>query len=308
MTTKKKILSISFIVFPAALFLVYWAKIYTNGQEFRSAIPGLTAFATLGVMFILERIFHYKKGVSQKPLALRDLSSTLMNVLVTGKVLGAMVYTPLVLFLPEIMFGRSLFFATPADLGPFWLQLFLVLMVYSFFRYSVHRIQHIIPFLWELHSYHHGVTDLKASNTYVSHPVDFSLRNVLPPVALGFIGFDPMAIVISAGLLNTASTFSHCGAGLHAGPILNYFFVTPEVHRWHHSAKVPEGHKFSVNYGVGFAIWDRIFGTFYLPVEDGIPVQPDRLGHPSGYKDEGNYFKLFFLWRYMPKFMRPKEG
>ena len=152
MTTKKKILSISFIVFPAALFLVYWAKIYTNGQEFRSAIPGLTAFATLGVMFILERIFHYKKGVSQKPLALRDLSSTLMNVLVTGKVLGAMVYTPLVLFLPEIMFGRSLFFATPADLGPFWLQLFLVLMVYSFFRYSVHRIQHIIPFLWELHS------------------------------------------------------------------------------------------------------------------------------------------------------------
>jgi len=74
MTTKRKILSISFIAFPTALLLVYWAKIYTNGQEFRSAIPGLTALSTLGVMFLLEQLFRYKKGVSQKPVAIRDLS------------------------------------------------------------------------------------------------------------------------------------------------------------------------------------------------------------------------------------------
>jgi len=94
---------------------------------------------------------------------------------------------------------------------------------------------------------------------------------------------------------------SHCGAGLHAG-WLNRVFVTPEVHRWHHSAKVPDGHKYSVNYGVGLVVWDRLFGTYYLPVKDGVPVQPDKLGHPDGVADEGNYFKLFFLTRYLPKF------
>jgi len=144
------------------------------------------------------------------------------------------------------------------------------------------------------------VTDLKASNTYVSHPLDFALRNVLPPVILGFVGFDPAAIVFGVSLVTAASLMSHCGAGLHAG-WLNHIFVTPQVHRWHHSAKVPDGHKYSVNYGVGLVVWDRLFGTYYLPMQDGMPVQPDKLGHPDGVADEGNYFKLFFLTRYLPK-------
>jgi len=275
---------------------------YVYGNNIDLIIPGIVTFSTLAAMMLLEQIFRYRNAVSQKPVVVRDLMSTLMNVLVTGTVMR-LVFVPLVLFLPEIFFGRTLFFGSVEQLGPFWLQLLLVIFLYSFLRYSVHRIQHAVPFLWELHSYHHGVTDLRASNTFVSHPVDYSLRNVLPPVILGFVGFDPVAILFGAGLLNASSTLSHCGAGLHAG-WLNYIFVTPEVHRWHHSAKVPAGHKFSVNYGVGFAIWDQIFGTYYLPVENGIPRQPEGIGHPGGYADEGNYLKLFFLTRYLPDFMR----
>ena len=93
---------------------------------------------------------------------------------------------------------------------------------------------------------------------------------------------------------------SHCGAGLHA-TWLNRIFVTPEVHRWHHSTKVPEGHRYSVNYGVGLVLWDQLLGTYYLPMKDGVPVQPDKLGHPEGVADEPNYFKLLFLTRYWPK-------
>jgi hypothetical protein len=36
-------------------------------------------------------------------------------------------------------------------------------------------------------------------------------------------------------------------------------------------------------------------------MKDGVPVQPDRLGHPDGVADEPNYFKLLFLTRYLPK-------
>ncbi|MGD8323133.1 MAG: sterol desaturase family protein, partial [Gammaproteobacteria bacterium] len=88
---------------------------------------------------------------------------------------------------------------------------------------------------------------------------------------------------------------------------LNHFFVTPELHRWHHSAQVPKGHRYSVNYGVGFILWDRIFGTYYLPIENGVPVQPDKLGHPDGIRDESNYFKLFFMTRYLPEFLQPSK-
>jgi len=252
------------------------------------------------ILIGIEYFFKYKKGVSQMDRLPRDVTSSMMHVFVTGTI-GRMLFVPAILFIPETFFGRTLFFASPADVGPYWLQIIIAVLVLSFMRYSVHYFQHKIPFLWELHSYHHSITDLKAINTLVSHPFDYALRNVLPPVILASVGFDTSVIIIGTVFIGVMAGMSHCGAGLHAG-WLNKWFVTPEVHRWHHSVVVPDGHKYAVNFGVGFILWDRLFGTCYLSMENGIPLQPDRLGHPSGYKDETNYFKLLFLTRYWPKF------
>jgi sterol desaturase/sphingolipid hydroxylase (fatty acid hydroxylase superfamily) len=304
MPVRTALSSSALLVFPLALLLVYWEYTYFDGHPIEQTIPSFAIFLGLAVLILLEVFFHYDKGVSQKPLLVRDLASTAVNVLYTGTITSK-VFIPVIVFFPELFWGRSVFFASSEQLGPLWLQFILALFVYDFLRYLIHRAQHIVPFLWELHSYHHSVTDLKASNTFVSHPLDFALRNVLPPVFLGYVGFDPAAIVFGAGLATAASLMSHCGAGLHAG-WLNRVFVTPQVHRWHHSAKTPDGHKYSVNYGVGIALWDRLLGTYYLPMKDGLPVQPDKLGHPGGLADEGNYLKLFFLTRYLPKLRQTK--
>jgi len=97
--------------------------------------------------------------------------------------------------------------------------------------------------------------------------------------------------VIALPVLAIPGIFSHCGGEVRAG-VLNYLFVTPEVHRWHHSATVPEGHRYSVNYGVEFSFWDTLFGTFYLPGTAAHPEQPEHIGHPSGLADERNYVRL----------------
>jgi hypothetical protein len=39
-------------------------------------------------------------------------------------------------------------------------------------------------------------------------------------------------------------------------------------------------------------------------MKDGVPVQPDKIGHPGGGADEPNYFKLLFLTRYLPTFRK----
>jgi sterol desaturase/sphingolipid hydroxylase (fatty acid hydroxylase superfamily) len=297
---RKTLSSLSFLILPIALLLIYWEYTYFNGSPIEQTIPKIGTFTALAVLIALEAMFRYEKGVSQRKLLPRDVASTAINVLGTTTI-GSSIFVPIVLFFPELFFGRSLFFASSEQLGPLWLQLILALLLYDFIKYWIHRVQHIVPFLWELHSYHHSVTDLKASNTFVSHPIDFALRNVLPPVILGFVGFNPLAVVFGAGIATAGGLISHCGAGLQGG-WLNRFVVTPQVHRWHHAAKVPEGHKYSVNYGVGIVLWDMLFGSYYLPKKDGQPVQPDKLGHPGGLADEGNYFKLFFLTRYLPKF------
>jgi sterol desaturase/sphingolipid hydroxylase (fatty acid hydroxylase superfamily) len=302
MSIRKAPASPALLVFPLAFLFLYWMNVYFDGHPIERAIPSFVTFASLAVLIAIEQLFHYEKAVSQRRLALRDIASTAVNVLVTGTVMRT-VFVPVVVFLPELLFGRSLYFASSAQLGPLWLQLIVATLLYEFLRYGIHRVQHIVPFLWELHSYHHSVTDLRASNTFVSHPIDFALRNVLPPVILGYIGFDPAAILFGTGVAATASLMSHCGAGLHA-TWLNRIFVTPEVHRWHHSAKVPDGHRYSVNYGVGIVLWDQLLGTYYLPIKDGVPLQPDKLGHPDGVADERNYLKLLFLTRYWPKLSR----
>jgi sterol desaturase/sphingolipid hydroxylase (fatty acid hydroxylase superfamily) len=305
MSTRKALSWSAFVVLPLALLFIYWEYTYFNGHPIERTIPSLPIFLALAVLLVLETLFRYEKSVSQRRLVLRDIASTAVNVLFTGTVATSL-FVPIVVFLPELVLGRSLFFATSEQLGPLWLQFILALLLYEPIKYCIHRTQHIVPFLWELHSYHHSVTDLRASNTFVSHPIDYSLRNVLPPVILGYIGFDPVAIVFGLGVATAGALISHCGAGLQAG-WLNRLFVTPQVHRWHHSAKVPEGHKYSVNYGVGLTVWDQLFGTFYLPMKDGVPVQPDQIGHPGGGTDEPNYFKLFFLTRYLPRFRTPAK-
>jgi len=305
MSIRNMFSSRGFLIFPLAVLLVYWARMYYEGTDIEMPIRSGDTLVILGVMMVLELAFRYEKAVSQKRLVLRDAASSLVNLWLTGSVMTGL-FLPVVLFFPEMFLGRTLFFASSDLLGPIWLQLIFVILLYSLMKYWIHRLQHTVGILWELHSYHHSVTDLRASNTFVSHPLDFALRNVLPPVVLGIVGFNPTAIVFGVGILNVTGTMSHCGAGLHAG-WLSHLFVTPELHRWHHAAETPEGHKYSVNYGVGFILWDRIFGSYYLPMQDGVPVQPDKLGHPGGLPDEGNYFKLLFLTRYLPAFLRPAK-
>lgn len=308
MTGRKIFYLSSLVAFPALFFAFYATRVYTSGLPINDMLPGWRTFTFIGTMILFENIYRYSRAVSQRPVLMRDIISTLMHIFVTGNVMR-LIFVPVVIFLPEFFFGRTIFFATPDLLGPLWLQAILAILLYSFLRYWVHRIQHIVPFLWELHSYHHRVSDIRASNLLVSHPFDYAFRNVLPPVILAAVGFNPLAILFGVTFISVASTLSHCGAGLRAGPILNYFFVTPEIHRWHHSATVPSGFKFSVNYGVGFILWDRLFKTFYLPMEDGVPAQPERLGHPSGYADEPNYLRFFFaplgIYKLFPS-LRPR--
>jgi len=288
-------------ILPAVFTTLAALRILAKGQPLDHWLPKWDTLAMILVMLVLERVFRYSRAVSQRSVLPRDIASTLVNLYVTGFLTG-LVLLPLLNYVPEHYLGRKLVFA-PEQLGPVWLQFLLVLLLVSFVRYWIHRFQHANGFLWKLHSYHHQVQDLQATNTYVSHPIDFALRNVLVFLVLGIIGFDPLVLVVAVPLSNISGTFSHCGASLKAG-LLSYVLVTPEVHRWHHSAHVPEGYKYSCNYGVEFSFWDILFGTFYLPQKDGETLQPERIGHPSGNADEPNYLKLLFT----PLGLYPRKG
>ena len=109
---------------------------------------------------------------------------------------------------------------------------------------------------------------------------------------------------------NVYGDFSHCGADMKGG-FLNYFFNTPEVHRWHHSTEYPNDPKFryGCNYGVGVSFWDILFGTFYMPKDEkGCVIPPPAIGHPEGFPDEPNYIKILLGVRAFPWLERLMEA
>ncbi len=89
------------MIFPATFALFYWVRVSAIGHEIQRLIPGFIIFSTLVALVILEQVFRYKNAVSQKPVALRDLLLTLVNVLFTGTVMRV-IFVPFVLFFPEI--------------------------------------------------------------------------------------------------------------------------------------------------------------------------------------------------------------
>ncbi|MEM6771010.1 MAG: sterol desaturase family protein [Bacteroidota bacterium] len=52
-------------------------------------------------------------------------------------------------------------------------------------------------------------------------------------------------------------------------PIMPYLFNSPEMHLWHHVKELPEGHPHGINYGLTLSVWYYLFGTDYLPLNQG---------------------------------------
>ena len=176
----------SLAILPALFLIFYGIRVFGRAYGIDQWLPKWDTLLIIGTMIVLERIYTYRYAVSQRSVLARDVIANVVNLYVTGALAG-MIVLPVLLFFPEHFLGRKLVFATPGQLGPLWLQVLVILLSVSFFRYWMHRAQHSVPFLWALHSYHHRVTDLQGTNTFVSHPIDFALRNVVIYLVLGVL-------------------------------------------------------------------------------------------------------------------------
>ena len=293
-----------YAILPVLMIALVGLSLLTRGTPVTKSFPYFHTFVLYFLMIVLERVFVWRAQVSQRHMLWRDLISTAVETFIAGAIMAAIVL-PVLHYFPDTFLGRKFLFGLSDQLGPFWLQVLVVLLFASFFSYWVHRWQHTSNFWWKLHGYHHGVTSLQISNVLVSNPLEWAMRNVLGGLFLSLVGFNPIAVVIAGGL-NIYGDFSHCGADLKGG-WLNYVFNTPEVHRWHHSTEFPDDPKFryGCNYGVGVSFWDQLFGTFYLPKDEkGAVLSPRQLGHPEGYADEPNYLKMLIGLRAFPMLER----
>ena len=140
-------------------------------------------------------------------------------------------------------------------------QIGLMLLVAEFFRYWIHRLMHEFNPLWKLHAVHHASDKLYTINVGRFHPLDKAIQflgDSLPFLLLG-VGPDVFAAYFVFYAVN--GFYQHSNADVRLG-LLNWVVAGPELHRWHHSTVIAEGH---ANYGNNLIIWDACFGTRLLP-------------------------------------------
>ena len=158
------------------------------------------------------------------------------------------------------------------------LGLVVAVVALDFAIYGQHVLMHRVPILWRLHRVHHADPAVDASTGVRFHPIAIAVSALLKRGLVLALGASAAAVVAFEILLNVSSLFGHANLRLPAAAdrAIRAIFVTPDMHRVHHSATPSEMNR---NFGFALAWWDRLCGT-YRP-EPAAGHEAMALGLPS---------------------------
>ena len=146
----------------------------------------------------------------------------------------------------------------PVATLPLWLQAVIYLVVSDFLLYWIHRAFHQGA-LWKYHAIHHAPQDLEWISAARFHPVNLALGTAAVDVLFLLGGISPNIFLVVGPFMTVTSGMVHANLNWTFGP-LRAVFVSPVFHRWHHAEETP-----NVNFASTFAVWDWLFGTYYMP-------------------------------------------
>lgn len=231
-------------------------------QAYGYLLPGLV----ISYLF-LEYAIPFEKKWS---MTWRSLFSDLKYLVVNGSTI-AVVATVLGFFAITTS-GQSNGYASGWPMG---LQIAAILLAFELVNYSMHRLMHeargkIGSFLWKSHAAHHLPDKVYIFMHVAGHPINTILTQVLSIILpIWLMGYDQSVVTLFLMINAMHGLISHFNVDARLG-YFNYLFVGPELHRYHHSAKMSE----AKNYGATLSVYDQLFGTFvYRP---GCP--PEELG------------------------------
>ena len=165
---------------------------------------------------------------------------------------------------------------------PVLLQFFEIMFLTDMAQYWFHRFFHQFPWLWKFHSVHHSVQAMDWLAGSRMHVVEVILLRGFTVIPMYLLGFGEAALYAYIFFVYLASVFIHSNLRVPFG-FLQYVFVTPRFHHWHHGVEEEAVDK---NFAIHFPVIDMVFGTWYMPQDRwpdgyGIGGQPVPKGFVS---------------------------
>lgn len=174
------------------------------------------------------------------------------------------------------------FFGTAPDLevNYAWMLLYslFTLLCYDFVFYVTHFTMHKVPALWAIHKVHHSAEVLTPLTRYREHflagPIWATGAALSYGFAGGLFGYAFAGQITPATVFNISfftllfgfnGSFRHYHVQFRYPRWLELWLQSPAMHHAHHSY-LPQ--HWDTNMAAVTSIWDRMFGTLYIPEKD----------------------------------------
>jgi sterol desaturase/sphingolipid hydroxylase (fatty acid hydroxylase superfamily) len=142
-----------------------------------------------------------------------------------------------------------------------------VLFIGDFVSYWRHRVEHTRWF-WPAHVIHHSDTDMTWLTLSRFHPINRITTAAIDVGFLALLGFPTWALVANNLVRHYYGEFIHADLPWMYGRFASVF-VSPVMHRWHHARDVTGS---GSNFATVFSVFDRGFGTYYVPGLCNVPL------------------------------------
>lgn len=226
----------------------------------------IVSFGTMAFIQLMELVHERHEGwrITGKELA-TDMFYMVLVIFVIGALNETYVDGSL------MQAKEALGLSTPWIMQlPFLVQVLMIMLIYEFGQYWMHRFMHNNDVLWSTHAPHHHITQLNALKGFVGNPLELFLIG-LSVLALLDVNLNAlMAALLSLGAI---AQYAHANIRLNPPAWFAFFFTTIRHHSLHHTALSYEDTR--CNYGNSVILWDRVFGTF-KEGESEIVGQDDR--------------------------------
>src|SRR5215212_2592490 len=144
---------------------------------------------------------------------------------------------------------------------PAWANVIAGIAALDLFTYVAHVLLHKTPVAWRFHRVHHSDEAVDVTTAFRQHPGETVWRVLWQLPAIILCGLPLWIVVIHLTVSAANAQLEHANIRLsdRLDRWLRLLFVTPNMHKVHHSRLQPETDS---NYANIFSVWDRLFGTY----------------------------------------------
>jgi sterol desaturase/sphingolipid hydroxylase (fatty acid hydroxylase superfamily) len=218
------------------------------------------AIPSFSVLIFIEMFVAKMKGIeiNRSSDMISSLSSGLTNTIKDALKFGVIL----------ISYSSMVDSMTIYKLNPIWLAVVIAFVVVDFSGYWMHRLNHRVNIFWNRHVIHHSSEEFNLScalRQSISTTFKFSAILFIPAALLGV----PAYIFAILGPIHLFMQFWYHTQLIGKMSVLEYIIVTPSHHRVHHAINSVYLDR---NYGQIFIIWDKLFGSFQVELDEVKPV------------------------------------